>query len=251
MTPIGFNLTPYSCVVVPATSEAPLCPRLDLAGDHSPFPPARTAAPCLARADRPGGGDGQWRDRYLDGRPPVPGGPGGGGHRRQHLCHRLCYCDGRAACAYSGGLTSLWGGAPCRDRRRRAAMRLAGLGPVAGRLHRVEKSRSAAGVFAPDARGGTESARLPRRRRLGGARRAVLPRLLRLHHRHRPAATGDGLQPARPRAEGAAQLGLHVRPFRLSGPGRRRLRLVLGGHHVDRGDAGLGMVPARCRLRTL
>jgi MATE family multidrug resistance protein len=33
---------------------------------------------------------------------------------------------------------------------------------------------------------------------LGGAGRDVLPRLLRLHHRHRPAAAGDGLQPARP-----------------------------------------------------
>jgi MATE family multidrug resistance protein len=55
----------------------------------------------------------------------------------------------------------------------------------------------------------------------------------------------------RPCAESAAQLGIHVRPFRPARHGRCRLRLVVRHHHVDGRDAGLAVVPARCRLRAL
>ena len=101
------------------------------------------------------------------------------------------------------------------------------------------------------ARAGSQGARLFARARLGGAGIAAVPRVLQLLHRDLAPAHGDGADAGRPRAQGAAQLGVHVRQSGRARAGQYRLRGGDCAHLLDPVRACLDLVLVRARLPAL
>ncbi len=193
----------------------------------------------MAGADCAAGGHGQQRDRHHYGRALWHARLGRGGHRREHLLFGVRRADGRAARAHAHRRAYVRRRPPCGNRRGIAPKRLAGRRADAdlGRAIRLSRAFSCGGQAGP--RAGNQGARLSARARLVGAGIAAVPRVLQLFHRDLAPAHGDGADAGRPRAQGAAQLGVHVRQ-----PGRART----GQHRLRGGDCARLLDPVRARL---